>query len=110
MLAPPAEGAVEVGPCPVDLAQLVAGHGQEEQVEGVGLALAGGEAFFQGGDRLGILARTVLGNAQRVEVDGRAGRQRDRLPGQDQRLLGIAQGGRAGGQPPGQVVVMLTPA
>ena len=74
MLAPPPEGAVEVGPCPVDLAQLVASHGQEEQVEGVGLALAGGEAFFQGGDRLRKLVRTVLGNAQRVEVDGCAGR------------------------------------
>ena len=107
VFATPAEGAVEVSPCPVNLAQRVAGHGQEEEVETIGLTLAGGEAFFQGGDRLGILARTVLGNAQRVEVDGCAGRQRDRLLGQDQRLLGIAQGSRAGGQPPGPVVVIL---
>ena len=45
------------------------GHGQEEEVEGVKLALAGVQAFFQGCDRLGKLAGTVEGDTQGVEAN-----------------------------------------
>ena len=52
------------------VSQPVVGHGQEEEVEGVGLAAAGGQASLQGRDGLGVPARAVLDDAQRVEVDG----------------------------------------
>ena len=51
------------------MSQPVVGHGQEEEVEGVGLAAARGQAPLQGRDRLGVLARAILDDAQRVEVD-----------------------------------------
>src|SRR5208337_3822547 len=43
VLGPPAERAIEVGPGLGGLAQLVTVHGQEEEVEGVALPLAGRE-------------------------------------------------------------------
>ena len=61
MIAPPTQGAVEVGPRLGDLTEPLAGHGQEEQVESVGLALAGRETLLQGGDGLDIPASAVLG-------------------------------------------------
>ena len=51
------------------MSQPVVGHGQEEEVEGVGLAAARGQAPLQGRDRLGVLAHSILDHAQRVEVD-----------------------------------------
>ena len=51
------------------MSQPVVGHGQEEEVEGVGLAVARRKASLQGGDRLGVPTRSVLDDAQRVEVD-----------------------------------------
>ncbi len=96
MIPPPPQRSVELGARPRDLADLEPSHGQEEQVEGVGLALAGRETLLQRGDGLGILARAVLGDAQRVQVDGRIGRRRDRLARQGQRLL------RDRARPPGR--------
>ena len=52
--------------CPV--AQPVVRHGQEEQVEGIELSLAGGQALFQDCDRLGEPAGAVEGDAQGVEI------------------------------------------
>ena len=51
------DGAVEVGSGLGGLTKVVPCHGQEEQVEGVELTLAGGEALFQGRDCLGKQAR-----------------------------------------------------
>jgi hypothetical protein len=106
VVAPPSEGAVEVGTRPRDVTELVPGHGQEEQVEGVACALAGREALLQGVDRLRIQAGAELGNTQRVEERGRAGLERDRLAGRGQGLLRLAQGDRAGGQVPRSFVVV----
>ena len=108
LLELPAHGAIERVTGLDRVAQAVMGHRQEEQVKGIGLALAGGDALLQGRDRIGMPARTVLGDAQRVEVDRRAGRERGGFPGQDERALGIAQPGWAGEQPPGQIVVLLS--
>ena len=103
MVAPPPHGAVEVGARPGDLAELATGHGQEEQVEGVGLAFAGREALLQGGDGLGVLAGAVLGDAQRVEVDRLVGRQPHGSRARSRARAGsrVARDGR---QRPGQVV------
>ena len=79
-------------------------HRQEEEVEGVRLAAAGGQALFEGSDGLGVLPRAKLGDAQRVEVNSQARRQLDGAAGQRQCATGGA--GRFGtrGQLPGSVV------
>ncbi len=96
MIATPFHGAVEVSPCSGDLAKLEAGHRQEEEVEGVGPALAGRQALFQGGDRLVELTRAVLGDAERVEEDRRLRGQLDGAAGQGQGPLRVASRFRRG--------------
>jgi len=85
------------------LTQPVPGHGQEEPIEGGELTLVGREALFQGGDGLGMPARAVEGDAQRVEVEGLVGRSGDDLAGQAHGPLRIAKVDRAGGQLPGVI-------
>ncbi len=80
-IGPPPDGAVEAGAGLVCVAQLLMGHRQEEQVEGVGLAVAGGEAFFQGRDRLRMMTRAIEGDAQRVEINRLPLRQPDGVAG-----------------------------
>ena len=88
MIAPPPDGAVEVGARRGDPAELDAGPwpGRTGRRRRTRPWLAA-RLFSRVAMASAILARAVLGDAQRVEVDGRIGRQLDRLPGQGQRLL-----------------------
>ncbi len=62
-------------------------HGQEEEVEAVELAAAGGQAALQGRDRLGVTARAILADAQGVEVHSLLRGQFDGAAGQSQGTL-----------------------
>jgi hypothetical protein len=86
----PLDSAVEVGTPQEIQSEPVAGHRQEEEVEGIGCTVAGLKALLQSGDGKGELAGAILGDAQRIEVIGLSRGQRDRLPGQVKRLLRIA--------------------
>ena len=70
------------------VSQLVVCHGQEEKVETVVLASPGGQAPLQGRDGLGVLAGTILGDAQRVEGNRLARRELEGPTCQEQRVLG----------------------
>src|SRR5262249_13857226 len=67
VIAQPARGAVEAGAGFLAVPQPVVGHGQEQEVEAIGLAVTGFQALLQGRDRLGVAARSVMDDAERVE-------------------------------------------
>ena len=74
-------------------------HGEEEQFEAVGLALARREASIQDIDGFRALARAIQRHAKGVEMDRLSGCQRDDMPGQENRSLGVALVERAGPMP-----------
>ena len=104
MLAPPPHGLVEAVAGLRCVTQLLMGHRQEEQVEGVELAFPGGEALLQDRDRLGVLPRAIQSHAQSIERELLAGSQCDGSPRQRDSPLGVALGDRAGRVIPGPIV------
>jgi hypothetical protein len=65
--APPPHGPVKTGSGQRAVAELLMGHRQEEQVEGVKLAFTSYETLLQGRHRLGVPARAIERDAQRIE-------------------------------------------
>ena len=86
------------------MSQPVVRHGQEEEVEGVGLAPAGGQASLQGGDGFGVPASPVQDDAQRVEGGVFVRSQFHGPLGERQRPFEVAPGLGTVGQLPGAVV------
>ena len=60
------DGPAAIGARRGGIARLLAGRGQEELVEGIGLTSAGGEAAHQYGDGIGLATDAVETDAQRI--------------------------------------------
>jgi hypothetical protein len=101
---PPAHCAIETTPGVFAVSESTMGHRQEEQIKSVGRALARRETPLKRRDRLSVPASAELRHTQRVEIDRRQWRQRDRLAGQGQRLIGIARADTARGRLARQIV------
>ena len=107
LLTQPAHGAIETTLSFFAVSQPMVRHRQEEQVEGVRLAAAGGQAALQGGDSLAVPACAVQDDTQRVQGGGLAGRQVHGSPAQRHRAVPIAPRLGTIRQLPGSVVAAL---
>ena len=87
--------------------QPVVGHGQEKEVDAVGLPDAGGQAPFQYGDRLGEPARAVEGGAISIQIHRLVGRQRYGAAGVLGCLITVAPQPRRRRKQPGHADVGL---
>ncbi len=93
------------------VSQPVVGHGQEEEVEGVGLAAVGGQASLQGRDGLGVPGPTRYWTTPSVLREMRLARGQGHGPlAQRQRPVQVAPRLRPVGQLPGSVVAAVAPA
>jgi hypothetical protein len=84
-----ADGAVEADASLGAMTECMMAHGQQEEVEGIKFAAAGGQAALERSDRAGELSCAVLSDAQGVEIEKLTGchidgslRQVDREPWQ----------------------------
>jgi len=100
----PADGLIEAVACRGGAAEPMVAHGQEEQIECIGIARTALEARFERDDGFLGLAVAVEGDAERVVVHVLVRRERDRLAGEQHGLGGVAQLGRANDQQPGELI------